>query len=138
MSGFERLLIGRTVGGHYQIDGVLGDGGFGVVFRATDLRPGRAERAVALKVLKVPVRATDEELLRLRARFRHEAGFAARLPSHPGIVPIYDYGTDPALERDYLVMELLEGEDLRTRLARPASRRMRSARGSGRGSSTAT
>jgi tetratricopeptide (TPR) repeat protein/tRNA A-37 threonylcarbamoyl transferase component Bud32 len=119
MSGFEHLLIGRTVGRHYRIEEVLGDGGFGVVFRAADLRPGRAERAVAVKVLKVPVRAPEEEVERLRARFRREASYAARLPTHPGIVPIYDYGTDPELGRDYIVMELLEGEDLRTRLARP-------------------
>lgn len=119
MSGFEQLLIGRVVGGHYRVEEVLGDGGFGVVFRAADLREGRAERVVALKVLKVPVRAAEEELVRLRARFRREASYAARLPAHAGIVPIYDYGTDPALDRDYLVMELLEGEDLRARLARP-------------------
>jgi hypothetical protein len=48
MSGFERLLIGRTVGGHY--------GGFGVVFRATDLRPAR--RVLAEQVL---ARLADEE-----------------------------------------------------------------------------
>ncbi len=119
MSGFEHLLIGRVVGRHYRIEEVLGDGGFGVVFRASDLRPDRAERAVAVKVLKVPVRATEEEIERLRTRFRHEASYAARLPTHPGIVPIYDYGTDEALNRDFLVMELLEGEDLRTRLAKP-------------------
>jgi|GEM_PF-3579714 len=119
MSGFEHLLIGRIVGRHYRIEEVLGDGGFGVVFRASDLRPGRAERAVAVKVLKVPVRATEEEVERLRTRFRHEASYAARLPTHPGIVPIYDYGTDEALNRDFLVMELLEGEDLRARLANP-------------------
>lgn len=119
MSGFERLLIGRVVGRHYRIEEVLGDGGFGVVFRAADLRPERAARRVAVKVLKVPVRATPEELRSLRARFRHEAAFASRLPPHPGIVPVHDYGTDPELDRDYIVMELLEGEDLRTRLLRP-------------------
>ncbi|MEW5929394.1 MAG: serine/threonine-protein kinase, partial [Gemmatimonadota bacterium] len=118
MSGFEHLLIGRVVGRHYRIEEVLGDGGFGVVFRAADLRQGRAERAVAVKVLKVPVRAPADEVARLRARFRREASFAARLPTHPGIVPIYDYGTDEALGRDYIVMELLRGEDLRARLSR--------------------
>ena len=119
MSGFERLLIGRVVGDHYRIDGVLGDGGFGVVFRATDLRPDRAARAVAVKVVKVPVGATREEAAQLRMRFRREASYAARLPSHPGLVPIYDYGTDAALDCDFFVMELLRGEDLRTRLSRP-------------------
>ncbi|HEX2091671.1 MAG TPA: protein kinase [Longimicrobiaceae bacterium] len=119
MSGFEQLLIGRVVGHHYRIEEVLGDGGFGVVFRAVDLREERAGRAVAVKVLKVPVRSSAEERARLRARFRHEAAYAARLPTHGGIVPIYDYGTDPALDCDFLVMELLRGEDLRARLLRP-------------------
>ncbi|HEX7241568.1 MAG TPA: protein kinase [Longimicrobiaceae bacterium] len=119
MSGFEHLLIGRVVGRHYRIEEVLGDGGFGVVFRASDLRHGRAEHSVAVKVLKLPVRAPEDEVARLRARFRREASYAARLPTHPGIVPIYDYGTDEALNRDYIVMELLRGEDLRARLLRP-------------------
>jgi tetratricopeptide (TPR) repeat protein/tRNA A-37 threonylcarbamoyl transferase component Bud32 len=119
MSGFEHLLIGRVVGRHYRIEEVLGDGGFGVVFRASDLRHGRAERSVAVKVLKLPVRAPADEVARLRARFRHEASYAARLPTHPGIVPVYDYGTDEGLGRDYIVMELLRGEDLRARLSRP-------------------
>lgn len=119
MSGFEHLLIGRVVGRHYRIEEVLGDGGFGVVFRASDLRHGRAEHSVAVKVLKLPVRAPADEVARLRARFRHEASYAARLPTHPGIVPVYDYGTDEALNRDYIVMELLRGEDLRARLSRP-------------------
>ena len=68
MSGFEHLLIGRVVGRHYRIEEVLGDGGFGVVFRASDLRHGRAERSVAVKVLKLPVRAPADEVARLRAR----------------------------------------------------------------------
>ncbi len=119
MSGFEHLLIGRVVGRHYRIEEVLGDGGFGVVFRASDLRHGRAEHSVAVKVLKLPVRAPADEVARLRARFRHEASYAARLPTHPGIVPVYDYGSDETLNRDYIVMELLRGEDLRARLSRP-------------------
>jgi tRNA A-37 threonylcarbamoyl transferase component Bud32 len=54
---------------------------------------------------------------RLRARFLREARAAAGL-HHPNVVQVYDYGEDPTLTLDFLVMELLRGEDLATRLNR--------------------
>jgi serine/threonine protein kinase len=54
---------------------------------------------------------------RLRSRFRREARAAARL-HHPNVVTVFDYGTDAPLGLDYLVMELLQGEDLAARLER--------------------
>ena len=116
MSELGELLIGHVLGDRYRVEEVLGEGGFGVVCRASDVR--RAGRDVAVKVLKVPGWVKGDARARLRDRFRHEAAFAARLPSHPNVVPIYDFGT--YRERiDFLVMELLRGEDLRTRLERP-------------------
>lgn len=101
MHALEKLLLGRTLGERYRIEAVLGRGGMGVVYRAVDLR---LERPVAVKVVGVH----DETS---RGRFRREARAVARL-RHPNVVPVYDFGTDEALDLDYLVMELLEGRDL--------------------------
>jgi serine/threonine protein kinase len=113
MYGIEGLLAGRTLVDRYRIDEVIGRGGMGAVYRARDLRLGRA---VAVKVISV---AAPDEVAheRLRARFQREARAAATL-HHPNVVAVYDYGTDAELGLDFLVMELLRGEDLAGRLAR--------------------
>jgi hypothetical protein len=114
MTGFESLLAGRTLGGRYRVEALIGRGGMGAVYRAVDERLGRA---VAVKVISPPAgvpAATREEL---RARFQREARSAARL-HHPNVVTIHDFGTDADLDLDYLVMNLLSGEDLATRMAR--------------------
>lgn len=95
-----------TVLGHYRIEDSIGHGGMGEVYRANDPRLGRN---VAIKVLS---RATDEEDL---ARFLREARAVASL-SHANILSIFDIGADNGVT--YAVMELLEGESLRTRLGR--------------------
>lgn len=110
---FERLLIDRTLADRYRVEAVEGRGGMSVVFRAEDLRLGRR---VALKVVVLPASGEEEE--RLRERFRREAASAASIPRHANVVQVYDYGTDPELALDFIVMELLHGEDLRQRLAR--------------------
>lgn len=114
MSGLESLLSGRVLGDRYRIEEVIGRGGMGAVYRAMDERLGRQ---VAVKVIIV-TGADAEARDRVRARFHREARAAAALPHHPNVVPVYDYGTDDALDLDYLVMEMLRGEDLATRLAR--------------------
>ncbi len=114
MSGFEALLTGRVLVDRYRIEEVIGRGGMGAVYRATDERLGRH---VAVKVITVMGAADPAARERIRARFRQEAAAAARLPHHPNVVPVYDYGTDPALGLDFIVMELLRGEDLATRLS---------------------
>jgi serine/threonine protein kinase len=115
MTGLEGLLSGRLLGERYRIEEVIGRGGMGAVYRATDERLGRE---VALKVITVAGGADPESRDRLRARFHREARAAAALPHHPNVVPVYDYGSDPTLHLDYIVMELLRGHDLATRLAR--------------------
>ncbi|MHC4955453.1 MAG: serine/threonine-protein kinase [Planctomycetota bacterium] len=95
-------MVGRTVDG-YRIDEVLGRGGMGTVYRATQLSLGRS---VALKVL------TDElvEDKQFLERFHREADALSRL-SHPNIVTVFERGE---LEgRPYLVMEFVEGPSLR-------------------------
>src|SRR4051812_32399293 len=93
--------------GHYQITGVLGQGGMGVVFSAVHESLGRR---VALKVLS-PDLATRADF---RRRFEREASVLARLYS-PHIIDVYDYGEiDDSL---FIATQLVAGRDLRDRLA---------------------
>jgi len=93
--------------GKYEVIGRIGRGGMGMIFKARD---PVLERSVALKVIS-SLEVTPE----LRARFFREAQACARL-SHPNIVTIYDMGEDDG--RLFIVMELLEGEELRQLIAR--------------------
>ncbi|HEX2092627.1 MAG TPA: serine/threonine-protein kinase, partial [Longimicrobiaceae bacterium] len=113
MSGILTLLMGRTLCDRYRIDSVIGAGGMGAVCRAYD---AKLEREVAIKVMTAVV-PDPGELERLRGRFYREARAAARL-RHPNVVTVHDYGTDPSLGIDFLVMELLVGEDLAARMRR--------------------
>jgi eukaryotic-like serine/threonine-protein kinase len=93
--------------GPYQIEGLLGAGGMGEVYRAHD---GRVGRDVAVKIVP-PAVAADATAL---SRFEREARAVATL-SHPNIVALYEFGASDGMT--YAVMELLEGEPLRSRLA---------------------
>lgn len=94
----------RVLNGRYELIGPLGQGGMATVYRGRDLRLGRA---VAIKILHNYYAADDEFL----QRFAHEAMSAASLSSHPNIVDVYDVGQDGDL--NYIVMELIEGQDLK-------------------------
>jgi Tol biopolymer transport system component len=100
------LQIGARLG-PYEIIAPLGTGGMGEVWRARDTRLGRE---VALKVLPEDV-ANDSDRL---ARFEREAKAVAAL-SHPNILALHDVGRSENVS--FAVMELLEGETLRARLA---------------------
>lgn len=113
MYGIAGLLTGRTLAGRYLIEAVIGRGGMGAVYRAVD---ERLSRPVAVKVVGA-VTSDPGEHDHLRARFHREARAAAAL-RHPNVVQVHDFGTDPELDLDYLVMELLHGEDLAARLMR--------------------
>ncbi|HST63131.1 MAG TPA: protein kinase [Longimicrobium sp.] len=122
MAGLAQFLVGHELNGRYRLQTVLGEGGFGVVFHAADLQRGRD---VAVKVLDPPRGMSPPQVERLRQRFVHEAEIAARLPLHPNLVRVLDFGSTEKL--DFLVMELLVGESLRERLARPEPLALRSA-----------
>jgi len=93
--------------GKYHVLERIGRGGMGTVFKAHD---PILDRPVALKVISPEIEVTDE----LRARFFREAQACARL-SHPNIVTIYDMGEQDG--RLFIVMELLDGEELRRLIA---------------------
>jgi hypothetical protein len=112
--GLEGLLAGRTLVKRYRIQEVIGRGGFAVVYQADDLRLGRP---TAVKVLALAA-PTPEAREQIRARFEREARSAASLPHHPNVVPVYDFGTDAELGIDFIVMELLRGENVAAYLER--------------------
>ena len=104
----QALAAGARIGSYEVIDR-LGAGGMGEVYRARDTRLGRT---VALKVLHP---GSDPEMLR---RLDREARAASAL-NHPNIVQIYDVGVAAGEAGEhYVVMEHVEGETLRRRLAR--------------------
>ncbi|HLG05439.1 MAG TPA: serine/threonine-protein kinase, partial [Gemmatimonadales bacterium] len=107
----ERPLAQRlkeVLGLEYTLEGEIGRGGMGVVYRARD---ERLHRRVAIKVLP-PELAFQKEI---RERFTREAQTAARL-SHPHIVPIHDVGEGSGVV--FFIMGLVEGESLGARLKR--------------------
>jgi predicted Ser/Thr protein kinase len=91
-------MIGQTLA-HYEIEGCLGEGGSGAVYRGRDLR---LERPVAIKVLADALR--DDEFA--WARLLREARLASQL-NHPHIAAIYDLGEEDG--RAYIAMEYVEG-----------------------------
>jgi serine/threonine-protein kinase len=102
-----RFIKTDTQLGPYKILSALGKGGMGEVYRAKDSRLGRE---VAVKVLPDHLSGDASAL----ARFEREAKVLAAL-SHPNILTIFDVGQDNGVS--FVVMELLPGETLRTRIA---------------------
>jgi serine/threonine protein kinase/membrane protein implicated in regulation of membrane protease activity len=101
------LSIGHQVG-RYRLDAKLGEGGMGVVYRATDTQ---IDRLVALKIVRPELSGNPE----WRKRFSHEARAAIKF-DHPNIVRVYEVGSEHGL--DYICMEYLEGETLDRRIER--------------------
>lgn len=108
----DALLCGKTLSGKYHIDRLIGRGAMGAVYSAT----GPTATRVAVKI-GVAVAADFETQQHLRIRFQREASVLKAL-QHPNVIRVYDYGTDPELHLDFLVMEYLDGEDLSERIRR--------------------
>src|ERR1700686_515444 len=101
-----RFLPGTLVAERYRILGLLGRGGMGEVYRATDLR---LSQQVALKFLPEST-ASDPDIL---ARFHNEVRIARQV-SHPNVCRVYDIGEVGG--QRYLSMEYVDGENLSTLL----------------------
>ncbi len=101
-------LVGRLLDRRYRLTGLLARGGMATVYRGLD---ERLERPVAVKVMHRGL-ADDPDFV---ARFTREARSAARL-SAPEVVAVYDQGRDEQTGAAYLVMEHIEGRDLRALL----------------------
>ena len=101
------LTVGSRLG-HYDVTALIGEGGMGQVYQATDTK---LNRQVALKILPEAF-ATDPDRL---ARFQREAQVLASL-NHPGIAAIY--GIEEADDTRALVLELVEGPTLADRIAK--------------------
>jgi len=98
-SGFPKNI------GKYEVQGILGRGGMGVVYKAFD---PAIHRQVAIKTITKSA-MDPSELQYAIARFRHEAQAVGRL-THPRIAAIFDYGEDNDIA--YIVMELVNGKSL--------------------------
>lgn len=97
-------LIGKKLGGRYQIDSVLGRGGMGVVYKATQVD---IDRPVALKTLHVS-KVIDSKVIQ---KFRSEAQAICKV-KHPNTVMVYDFGvSDEGVP--FLVMDMINGISFR-------------------------
>ncbi|MFJ6655074.1 serine/threonine-protein kinase [Streptomyces sp. NPDC091377] len=109
--GSERA-DGRVVAGRYRLETVLGRGGMGVVWQATDALLGRR---VAVKELVLDTSSLSPDRARVqRERILREARAVARL-HHPHLIVVHDVVEHE--ERPYLVMELIDGGSLADRIA---------------------
>lgn len=104
---FEASTDGHSIGrlGHYEIDKLLGQGGFGIVLAARDTK---LHRPVAIKVMSPGLAATSPP----RKRFLREARAAASI-RHPNVVSVHSVEEEPI---PYIVMELIDGGTLQDRI----------------------
>jgi serine/threonine protein kinase len=98
-------LIGQTVAGRFKVEELIGQGGMGKVYRARHLA---LDRLVCLKMLR-PALLEDPTLV---GRFEREAKAASRL-NHPNGIQVLDFGRNDLDGSLYIVMELVQGKDLR-------------------------
>jgi serine/threonine protein kinase len=97
------MMIGKRLGGRYEVEQRIGGGGMAIVYKAHD---NLLNRTVALKILRSQFGHDDDFI----SRFRREAQAAASL-SHPNVVNVYDVGQEEDIQ--YIVMEYVEGSTLK-------------------------
>ena len=116
----SQVKVPRVLADRYRLERRLGRGGMGTVYVATD---AALERRVAAKVIRDDLVGSVDAADRFRREARATAAF-----SHPNVVTVHDFGVDRNT-RAFLVMELLDGTNLRDELTRqtrlPADRSLR-------------
>ena len=102
-------VVGRIIAGKFRIEALIGEGGMGKVFRATQMS---LDKTIVLKVLRSSLLGDARTV----ARFQREAKAASRL-NHPNSISVIDFGQceDNSL---YIAMEYVAGEDLHQLLSR--------------------
>jgi serine/threonine-protein kinase len=99
---WAQSMLGQTLKGQYRLDGLLGEGAMGVVFRGVNLA---MDKAVAIKMMRKETFDTPDAV----ERFSREARVWSQL-NHPAITQVFDFGVQEG--QPFLVMELVEGVDL--------------------------
>jgi len=97
-------LIGRIVAGKFRVESLIGEGGMGMVYKATQVN---LDKTIVLKVLR-PSLISDERTVQ---RFQREARAASRL-NHPNSIAVIDFGQSPEDGSMYIAMEYCAGHDL--------------------------
>ena len=105
----EQLAVGDVLDGKYRVEGLIGRGGMGAVYRARHIG---LDAPRAIKLMR-PELAQDEAFIQ---RFENEA-FLAEGVRHPNVVALYDFASLPDGTK-YIVWELVEGETVRDGLER--------------------
>ena len=103
-------LCNTTIDGRYRVDAVVGEGGFGIVYRGFHLR---FNHPVAIKCLKVPPHFTPEAHQLFLHRFREEGAMLSKLSTHPSIIRVFDFGVTPSstgLDVPFFVLEWHQGK----------------------------
>ncbi|MCC6527527.1 MAG: SEL1-like repeat protein [Polyangiaceae bacterium] len=108
--------VGTLVEKRYEVEAVVGEGGFGLVYRA---HHRELATPVAIKCLKLPAHFVPEARELMLERFRNEGRMLSKLSLHPNIVRVLDFGIaeHPREPVPYLVLEWLEGTSLDALLA---------------------
>jgi len=118
-------LVGTTLEGRFDVDLVVAEGGFGVVYHALQ---AALERPIALKVLKTPRRFDEAEMEEFLESFAREAKTIARI-AHPNIVHVYDFGVSmmpSGVRAAWMALEWITGSTLEQELLRRRGRAGRS------------
>lgn len=108
----KRLVPGDEIAGKFRIDGLLGEGGMGTVYKATEIQSGEP---AAVKLIASRYVASEKAVERLIAE-----GVTTRRIAHPNIVRIYDIGLHGS--QPYIAMEYIDGEPLQVWRGRKMAR----------------